>query len=145
MASIGRPDRPKNKDYVNSSDFEEWVKKYLLPADTSLECSETDLYGARCGIVHSWRYDSRRSNDPANPTREIHYVFDDNDTIRRVTREVAQNTSSVVVIFFNLLRAFEIGMEHFLKDIETDASLRERVEKRIREEKLIFSPLVIMG
>ena len=37
--------------------FTEWVDKYLLP-NSSLKCTALDLYGARCGLVHSYSSDS---------------------------------------------------------------------------------------
>ena len=44
--------RPGNIEDVRRTDFEQWVDTYLLP-DSGLNCSSSDLYAARCGLVHS--------------------------------------------------------------------------------------------
>lgn len=50
LATLGRN---KKHRYVKKEDFLQWVEKYLLP-DSDLQCSAVDLYGARCGILHSY-------------------------------------------------------------------------------------------
>src|SRR5262245_54755366 len=36
--------------------FIDWVDDYLVPTG-KLKCSSTDLYAARCGVVHTYRAD----------------------------------------------------------------------------------------
>ncbi len=62
---------PKNQKDVNREAFEKWTNKYLLP-DSNLPCTATDLYAARCGIVHSFSSVSRLLRD--NEAREIWYA-----------------------------------------------------------------------
>src|SRR4051794_28242930 len=50
---------PEHKD-VQRDDFIKWVDTYLLPG-SGLNCSAIDLYGARCGVLHSQSPQSRLS------------------------------------------------------------------------------------
>ena len=38
---------------VTRQDFEGWVNRFLLPG-SKLTCTSTDLYAARCGVLHSF-------------------------------------------------------------------------------------------
>jgi hypothetical protein len=50
--------RPKNHADVKDKDFVSWVETYLLP-ESKLECTAEELYGARCGLLHSLTGESR--------------------------------------------------------------------------------------
>src|SRR5574341_620344 len=58
LANLGRDAEHR---YVKKDDFLRWVELYLLP-DSDLQCSPVDLYGARCGILHSYSPVSNLSN-----------------------------------------------------------------------------------
>lgn len=62
---------PKDKKDVNREAFEKWTNKYLL-TDPNLPCSATDLYAARCGMVHSFSSVSRLLRE--KEAREIWYA-----------------------------------------------------------------------
>jgi hypothetical protein len=52
-------DRPDHAPDVNSTHFISWCERYLLdPVDHAL--TGADLYGARCGLLHSHTADSKR-------------------------------------------------------------------------------------
>src|SRR5262249_37500203 len=46
--------------FTNQKGFENWVNRYLLPAKP-LACTATDLYAARCGLLHTMTPDSSLS------------------------------------------------------------------------------------
>ena len=50
--------RPVDREDVIREDFVVWVDKYLLP-ESGLECTAEELYGARCGLLHSHTGESR--------------------------------------------------------------------------------------
>ena len=52
-------DRPDGQDDAHADDFIAWVDRYLLP-DSGLPCTGADLYGARCGFLHSHTGESKR-------------------------------------------------------------------------------------
>ena len=51
LASLGLPAR---REIVKRQDFIAWVDRNFLP-DSGLRCTAVDLYGARCGVLHSNR------------------------------------------------------------------------------------------
>jgi hypothetical protein len=53
-----------DRDDVTEDDFRAWTNSYLLP-DAGLECDDSDLWAARCGLVHSQIVDSRRARKGA--------------------------------------------------------------------------------
>ena len=137
MASLTRP---QNANEVKNCDFKRWVCDYLLP-NSNLNCTEIDLYAARCGLLHSWRYDSRLS--ASGKARRIRYIFEDIDAVRQIMDKLEeQDTSLVVVNFDDLLQAFEKGMRRFLKEIEHHPQDNTIIIERINSE-LIFFPLLI--
>jgi hypothetical protein len=52
--------------------FIDWVEKYLLPA-SALKCTALELYGARCGIVHSNSPESDLSK--AGKVKQVGYAW----------------------------------------------------------------------
>lgn len=60
---------PEHQD-ASGDDFIRWVKDCLLPG-SSLVCTAADLYGARCGMIHSWTAESRRNRE--RQARRIFY------------------------------------------------------------------------
>jgi hypothetical protein len=52
--------------------FKKWVNEYLSKA-CPLPCTPAELYGARCGLVHTMRVDSRLSS--RGEAREIGYSW----------------------------------------------------------------------
>jgi hypothetical protein len=137
MASLTRPQNAKE---VKNCDFKRWACEYLLP-NSNLNCTEIDLYAARCGLLHSWSYDSRLS--ASGKARWIRYIFEDVDAVRRIMgKHEEQDTSIVVVKFDDLLEAFEKGTRKFLKSIENHPQNNTIIIERINSE-LIFFPLLI--
>jgi len=61
--------RPANVDDVRQIDFEQWLDTYFMP-DSGFNCTSSDLYAARCGLVHSNTSESR-----LNPEDRAHKVF----------------------------------------------------------------------
>src|SRR5688500_6968026 len=54
--------------------FRNWVKKYLLPV-RMLYCNDADLYGARCGLIHTLTPYSKMSS--SGRARTIAYAWGD--------------------------------------------------------------------
>lgn len=53
-------DRAPEHEDVRGEDFIRWVDTYLLPG-SGLNCSAIDIYGARCGMLHSQSPQSKLS------------------------------------------------------------------------------------
>lgn len=96
--------------------FCNWVESYMLPLPNS-SCNSTDLYGARCGLVHTFTPDSDLSKK--GKARKILYawgtseIHDLNEMI-----DLANMNEYVPVKIEILITAFRNGVESFLSDLE---------------------------
>ncbi len=126
--------------------FVSWVEKYILSTGR-FECSALDLWGARCGIVHSLSASSRSSRK--GKAREILYVnragnrdiLDRLEAIsnaksRREVRDGGEPQSiddmnrKVVLETDALMNAFQEGVASMLSDAKSDAFLNARIQER---------------
>ena len=126
--------------------FVPWVEKYLLSTGR-FECTALDLWGARCGIVHTLSPSSRLSRKER--VREILYVnrggnrgiLDRLEAIRnaksrRELRDVRVPDSTdvmrtnVVLETDALMNAFQGGFVSMLSDAKQDAALNSRIRGR---------------
>src|SRR5579863_3932037 len=53
-------DRPESKEDVTWKDFVAWLDAFVFP-HVSLPCDAIDLYAARCGLIHTYTFESRLS------------------------------------------------------------------------------------
>lgn len=104
--------------------FEAWVDKYLLPT-SRLSCTATDLYGARCGLVHDYSSESNLSSN--GRAKEIYYVLHDKEA-RQIERAiVAADLPNVVVISIEALTdAMALALEAFISDLKSDPARYEK-------------------
>jgi len=115
---IGNPDTDREV-------FKTWVEDYLLPG-SALRCSATDLYAARCGVVHTYSADSRLGREGA--ARPLVYQW------RRgpAADEAAPLPAGTIVVEVEALHdAFRGAIEKFLISSETDAHVHERVQHHL--------------
>lgn len=100
-------------------DFIAWSDTYVAPLVVSLlapdEVSGADLYGARCGVVHTSTAASRRADEGA--AREIYYQFRGQTGVN-----LAANTPlpSLLIDIDALVDAVEKGSQRFLSDLVQD-------------------------
>ncbi len=115
------------------SDFKNWVNRYLLPG-SQLCCSADDLWGARCGLIHT--YTSNSSLSQKGKIRKIVYlsgVLD--EPLRNTTDFVAGEY--LVVVSQDLFNALSTALTRFMADLKTDVILENRVIERA--DKLFVS------
>jgi hypothetical protein len=60
-----------NQPDVKAADFMRWVDQYLMPG-SGLPCTSSDLYAARCGLVHSLTPDARKIGE--GHAQDIYYA-----------------------------------------------------------------------
>jgi hypothetical protein len=98
--------------------FVRWVDQYLIPAG-SLSCTALELYGARCGILHSFSANSDLYRD--GRVRRVVYawgdakVVDAESAIRRLER-----TDCVAIHLTDLRDAFQAGLLAYFEAIAAD-------------------------
>jgi len=116
----------EGKQKVGRSDFKEWVEKYMkTDPEQPYQYDKEDLYGARCGIVHTYCAESDMSRK--NECKKIAYKPNCLKHFYEPTKH-----PDLVVLGLNLfVRDFFDAVGRFLADIEVNQNLRERVEKRL--------------
>jgi len=133
MAWLNRPECHKD---VKPSDFIEWADKDLLPG-TGLACSASDLYAARCGLIHSYIAESRRSR--RGEAKMIFYAW---GTGRAEELQRALDHSdippAVAVRVEDLFDAFCAGIERFKQSLTDDPKRANLVYQRAGK---FFSPI----
>lgn len=119
--------RPDTGSEVGRKDFESWVETYVL-RHPRLRCTATDLYAARCGLLHSHSPESRKAREGA--ASPIYYV-------RGPAREedlqywIHLAARPAVAIHVDALReAVMAGIEKMRKDMTLDSTLAARVLRR---------------
>ena len=100
--------------------FISWVERYLLPAK-ELKCSAIELYGARCGLVHSLSPESDVSKKGA--ARKIIYSSRTNkpDELQEMIM-LAKISDYIPVKVEDLFEAYCQGLDVFLKELLADPS-----------------------
>jgi hypothetical protein len=125
MASL---DRPESSLEVKSSDYVKWAETYLLPG-THLECTAEDLYAARCGLLHTYMAESRRSRE--GKARQIWYAWGDASAEELQARiDRADAPPAVAVHVDDLSSAFRLGVERFKQSILDDSERADLVYDR---------------
>jgi hypothetical protein len=128
--------RPECHEDVKSDDFIEWADKYLLPG-AGFACSASDLYAARCGLIHSYIAESRRSR--RGQAKMIFYAW---GTACAEDLQTAISHSNippaVAVRVENLFDAFCTGVERFKQSLTDDPKRANLVYQRAGK---FFSPI----
>lgn len=103
MDTMGLLDAPPTVISATGASFQNWVKKYFLPQDGSFEFDEQDLWGARCGVLHTYTAESDKSR--AGKLREVQYIAGDKE-------------SDAMKNFFAAVRAIDGGNKHVGANID---------------------------
>lgn len=102
--------------------FKSWANDYFF-SQGNFAFDADDLWDARCGIVHTLRYESRRNNQ-----RVIRYAILGNDSdIKAITN----STQEVGVHFEEMFDAFKSGYKKYLEFLEStpDPNINSNLNK----------------
>jgi hypothetical protein len=113
------------------SRFCEWTDRWLLPTK-QLGCSSVDLYGARCGVLHTFTSDSDLSR--AGKARRVCYAFGGSSASElQSVLDRNRRTDCIAVHLGQLFEAFRLGLadylEHALADPQQRKELARKAEK----------------
>jgi hypothetical protein len=123
---------PAEKAKTVRWDFKQWVETYLLP-NSRLGCTSSDLYSARCGLLHSNTAESELSR--GGEASEIYYCTDD---CGGVMINLMANTPQPpkIIGIHELLGALQSAIEAFEKQLVTDSALSALVGSRLEHHFL---------
>lgn len=108
----------KNKgERIDSAGFEAWVQKYMLDKNQNLLLGATskDLWGARCGILHTGAPENDASR--ASKAKQIYYY------VKLIPNSLDSTIDSAGILYLSheqLGSAFAAGVVWFLEDLLTN-------------------------
>ncbi len=122
MASLDN-ENPKAK---NRQSYTSWLSKYLL-AVGQFDCTADDLYGGRCGVVHTLTADSDLNAN--GKARQIIYAWGKGDAAKMQELVVRTNSQAnfVCVQIEGLLQAWRDGTKNMLHELTADKPRAERI------------------
>jgi len=113
--------------------FIEWADKYLRLSET-LGCTSTDLYAARCGVLHTHSPDSRLERE--GKARRLVYEWRQGPS---ADSAVPLPPDALVIEVEALDRALREAVSLFLIDAEMNPPIRERMKHHLAS-MLCYSP-----
>lgn len=128
-------DRPRDRDDVTPDDFINWVNKYLLP-ESALECTAEDMYGARCGLLHSHTAESKRHRQLRVKKLFYSRMWEGKPLILLQLR-MNEKFFPATVNMELLARAFLKAIERFTAAVDGDPMKLALVSDRIVESYLV--------
>ena len=124
MAFLGMP---ANKTDVGRKDFIAWAAQYIrFPGSEQL--SGEDLYGARCGLLHTYGSDSKLSRE--GHCRRLIYIHGP------TSQPIIPYTGSMALVMVSihaLVRALFDAIDHFLPELFADSDRRGVAEQRLQK------------
>lgn len=129
LASLNRS---KEKEKVTRSDFKKWCADYLLP-ESGLNCSDTDLYAARCGILHTSTAESDLSKK--DEAVELIYCIGNISEKQSIYQEIINQKyprKTIIVNIEDLEKAFKNSYFLFVSGLEDNLVKREMVYDRAK-------------
>jgi len=104
------------KKHTVQENFTAWVKAYMRPEKT-LGCTALDLYGARCGIVHTFTPGS--TLQIKGKVRKVIYAWSPSRVVdlRKLTDFGAMSRQYVAVQGDALIAAYGAGLDEFLNEL----------------------------
>lgn len=106
--------------FANRESFKTWVREHILNKK-SFDFDEEDLYSARCGILHTMRYESKINN-----TKTIVYGFYGDDAeIRKIINSTKESGVYVEELFCALVEGYKEYLEVLEKS--TDKQINDNL------------------
>ncbi len=107
--------------------FKRWVEKYLLPR-TVWKCTSTDLYGARCAVVHTFTPDSDLSK--AGKAKVIYYAHSGGNVakLEEVNNDFSRNAECLEV--GEMITSFYEAILQYMVEVEGDPARKAVVESK---------------
>ena len=117
---------PEGRQKVKGPDFKGWVEKYMKTDSAQpYQYNADDLFGARCGIVHTYTAESDMSRE--NKCRKL--VYKPHSLSH--SYDPSKHSDTVVLGMDLFIRDFYDAVCRFLLDIEKDPNLKKCVEQRL--------------
>jgi hypothetical protein len=130
--AFGMLGRPVRRPANSRKDFIAWAERYMI-SPRGLPFSGLELYGARCGVLHTLGAESKLSEE--GRIRRIFYAHGDRDPgpVNAKLAWVAKtrpDLDAVMVKVTDITDAFILGVANFGRDVDSDPALQAVVIER---------------
>ena len=115
--------RPKTAEETSSDYFKDWVNTYILPG-SNLKCSADDIWGARCGLLHTLTAESRMSR--YKDARLLCYIGTHERALEMQKEHDPTETKELFLSSHSFVDAFVNGCDAFERAVQVDSDLRDR-------------------
>lgn len=116
--------RPKTLDDTDSTFFKGWVNDYML-LGSNLKCNADDIWGARCGLLHTLTAGSNVSRNKG--ARMINYIGSVPLAAKMQQRQDPTEMKDLFVSTACFVDAFAKACDRFEAKIKSDTDLQDRV------------------
>jgi hypothetical protein len=116
--------RPMNQTGTSRAVFKDWVTKYMLGTRT-LDWNANDVYGARCGILHTYSIESDQSR--TNKAKPLVFISNTDERFFFVGQKSVNPRRAIRVELHEFLRAFSDATRRFEMAIQSDVTLKKMV------------------
>jgi hypothetical protein len=116
--------RPKTAEDTSSDYFKKWVEDYMLPG-SQLKCNADDIWGARCGLLHTLTGESRMSR--YRGAKMLNYIGTAERAQEMQQRHDPQETKELFLPTHAFVDAFLNACDVFEKAVQSNDELREQV------------------
>lgn len=117
--------RPVTAEDTSGQVFMDWVTAYMLLPDSGLSCTAMDVWGARCGFLHTLTTESSKSRQGA--ARELQFIGDDKLAAELQQKFDPELAKHIFVPLRPFVAAFINSVERFATAVQADANLQETV------------------
>jgi len=122
----------------SKEDYIQWVNTFLIPILEGYDCTAMELYLARCSTIHTYSAVAKKQRD----NRIVTYAYS-KEQLEQVKRklpiiEELSDSKFVILLIDDLVKAWYVATIVFIKQIEKDSELLERV---IKKADYYYSPL----
>ena len=137
--TLGLLDAPPEQVSASGDSFKNWVKKYLV-SQPGVEFNETDLWAARCSVLHTFTTQSDLSR--SGKAREIQYYGGDKTTALAAqfvaVTKAMDGGKHLPVHFEDFYGAFLNALRKSMHDLDAKCSSDVKCEKRLRDVLQLF-------
>ena len=126
---------PSERDEVQGKDFIDWADKYLSPklSDGTRLVTGTELYSARCGLVHTHCAESDLTKK-----RGVRVVLYSYGRGRHILWSKESKPPSILLPMEVLRDAFFDAMNEFLPQVFSDVAMQPVLEARLRKLAVVL-------
>jgi len=131
--SLAALHRHQHNADVTREDFKSWCNLYLVNF-LKTKCTGEDLYGARCGVLHTSTAESSRSRQ--QEAKQIYYFAEEhpvNNKIPGIVKKSSIAPDFLTIELYNFLEALEKGTCEFFVDVKGKTDKVKLIEERCQK------------